>query len=629
MSQIEPHRARVRPRVRAPGGETLLLEDVLAEDLERAETGAICICGPRGWGKSTALAHLAVVLPRGSMATFLDEPPEAMVRDLSHDTLVVYASSEPHGMRHLATHRMEAWGVDECLEYLMARDRNMCGSVLERLRNRRESPMPSGAAGLWVVVMDEMIQDAGIRRWQEAVRHRLDRELTPLARSWAAHACLYALTVDGARVLPGSGPLEPPSAWFRFLMRGEDPPVKGAGLVIHPPVQQVLAAERIVKDLKEHGRVPGLEVHLSEGLLGETGRLLKGEPEALRSLEGHLSKWTATAATLLHASDTGWKPTSQRCWDLRYARLPRAYWPGIRLKGSSFERANLSGAFLRDALVSKANFQEAKLSGADLGGARLDGTRFMFADLSGVDLGMARGKGTVFSGADLRGAVLEGAKLTRADFRMADLGRSNLKRVELSESSLIGARLGGADLSMADLTGVHLLGADLRGASLSGAAFVKADLRRIKLEGVEVRGGNFEEGDLRNALLTGSTMPGAVFRKALLRGAKLADIDWPGVDLRGADLSGASFHMGSSRSGLLFGAPPGEGSRTGYYIDEYHNLDFKDPAEIRVANLFGADLRGAQIVHTDFYLVDLRGAKYDPDQEAHFRRCGAILEIRA
>lgn len=30
----------------------------------------------------------------------------------------------------------------------------------------------------------------------------------------------------------------------------------------------------------------------------------------------------------------------------------------------------------------------------------------------------------------------------------------------------------------------------------------------------------------------------------------------------------------------------------------------------------------------DFYLVDLRGAKYDTDQAAHFRRCGAILESR-
>ena len=88
------------------------------------------------------------------------------------------------------------------------------------------------------------------------------------------------------------------------------------------------------------------------------------------------------------------------------------------------------------------------------------------------------------------------------------------------------------------------------------------------------------------------------------------------------------FHMGSSRSGLLFDVPPGEGSRTGYYTDDYHDLGYVDPAQIRKANLCGADLRGATVKGADFYLVDLRGAKYDLDQELHFRRCGAILEIK-
>ena len=52
------------------------------------------------------------------------------------------------------------------------------------------------------------------------------------------------------------------------------------------------------------------------------------------------------------------------------------------------------------------------------------------------------------------------------------------------------------------------------------------------------------------------------------------------------------------------------------------------PEEIRKANLRGADLRGALVMKTDFYLVDLRDAKYDAEQELHFRRCGAILETR-
>src|SRR5262249_1061863 len=98
--------------------------------------------------------------------------------------------------------------------------------------------------------------------------------------------------------------------------------------------------------------------------------------------------------------------------------------------------------------------------------------------------------------------------------------------------------------------------------------------------------------------------------------------------LRDADLRGASFHLGSSRSGLVGSPIACEGSRTGFYTDDYHDQDVKPAEEIRKANLRGADLRGAKIEGVDFYLVDLRDARYTPDQAEHFRRCRAILEDR-
>ena len=91
----------------------------------------------------------------------------------------------------------------------------------------------------------------------------------------------------------------------------------------------------------------------------------------------------------------------------------------------------------------------------------------------------------------------------------------------------------------------------------------------------------------------------------------------------------AAFHLGSSRSGLVGSPIACEGSRTGFYTDDWSEQDFKSPEEIRKANLCGADLRGARIDNVDFYLVDLRGALLDPEQVVHIRRCGAILEARA
>ena len=107
-----------------------------------------------------------------------------------------------------------------------------------------------------------------------------------------------------------------------------------------------------------------------------------------------------------------------------------------------------------------------------------------------------------------------------------------------------------------------------------------------------------------------------------------ADVDWQRASLRGADLTGASFHLGSSRSGLVGSPIACEGSKTGFYTDDFEEQHYKAPEEIRKANLCGADLRGAWLDGVDFYLVDLRGASYDAQQEQHFRRCGAILEAR-
>ena len=124
-------------------------------------------------------------------------------------------------------------------------------------------------------------------------------------------------------------------------------------------------------------------------------------------------------------------------------------------------------------------------------------------------------------------------------------------------------------------------------------------------------------------------MPRADLSRASLAGAGLADVELVDADLREADFTNASFHLGSSRSGLVSSPIACEGSRTGFYSDESLEQHFMAPEEIRKADLRGADLRGAEVTGTDFYLVDLRGAKYSEVQARHFRRCRAILEAAA
>jgi uncharacterized protein YjbI with pentapeptide repeats len=153
-------------------------------------------------------------------------------------------------------------------------------------------------------------------------------------------------------------------------------------------------------------------------------------------------------------------------------------------------------------------------------------------------------------------------------------------------------------------------------------------LVKCDLEGMDLPDADFRDANLEGALLTASTMPDANFANACLRGAGLAEVNWERVCLQSADLRGASFHMGSTRSGLLFTTIASEGTRAGFYTDDFDEQSFKEPEEIRKANLRGADLRRARIDDVDFYLVDLREALYDPGLESYLRRCGAILEDR-
>jgi uncharacterized protein YjbI with pentapeptide repeats/energy-coupling factor transporter ATP-binding protein EcfA2 len=637
MIELQP--AAVRPRVVSAGGEALLLEDEVRRLLAAGTRGVVALLGPAGSGKTTALRHLAAVLPPDAPVTLLDGPDYARWAP-DPGRLVVYAPASPPkpsvhaqdiltdliavspgpGALRLIDYRLAPWGRDDLIEYLLSAHRPRCASAIRRVP-ARQRVLLGGLPELWAAVLDRLAADealhdalAALHRYLE--EHLSDTDLLGRARS----ACLNAQVAAGEGLDAALAALARPG-FAPALVRA----------LRHPAAQLLLAAERVAADLRGEGDCDVLALRLPRELVKTAGTLIADDGRTLARLHGLLDgpPWShAMAVSLLHATGTGWLLQARHLTALAGAYLDGARWPCVRLANADLTETDLSGSDLFGANLLGARALKAGLSRARLREAILNGLVAVEADLSHADLSQADAATARFDRANLEGARLHGATLFEASFVEANLTAAELRDANLTGSVLTGARLEGADFAGANLSGADLTGLCLREARWEGANFAAARMGRCDLEYLALPAACFERAYLTGALLTGTTMPGANFEYACLCEAGLADVEWEGASLRGADLRGASFHMGSCRSGLVGSPIPCEGSRTGFYTDEFDEQTYKAPEEIRKANLCGADLRGALLDGVDFYLVDLRGAQYDPDQEEHLRRSGAILEAR-
>jgi uncharacterized protein YjbI with pentapeptide repeats len=628
-------RPRVQPRVVSPiSGEALLLHDEIGSLIEREAKGAVAIVGGPGSGKTTALRHLESVLPPWAKVKLVDEPSRIEISVFSHSSsrLVIFTTRSqelPKGLVNV--YRLASWTRDDRIEYLLEAHSSRCASVMGRLKESGNEALLGGHPELWTVVLDRMASDERIGDIRTALRQELNQRMSNDAlRFRVGSLCLTAIcanrVAEFGEVQAAESEESIGTSWLSGSLEGDKALVR---LLRHPPVQLLLAAEWLTVDLADGWTRDLLTNPLPRSLVDEAGRLIARSPRAMDTLKGLLAgtdqRYHPMAASLLHSSGTGWRPEPGS-----RPRLVRAYLSGARWIGLDMRDATLTGADLEQADLGRANLEAALAHHA----------RFRRAELRAANLTRLAASGADFSGAILLRVSAQDADFRNADFTRADLSGSLLGKARFENAILTDAHLTAANLWKANLEGAHIekavfVGANLEDACLKGLKlrlalfgdnrFGGADLSGCDMEEMVLDAPDFHDANLQDALLTGSAMPRANFLGANLRDAGLAQVDWPGACLRDADLRGASFHLGSTRSGLVGSTVPCEGSRTGFYTDEYAEQDFKNPEEIRKANLCGADLRGADVSTVDFYLVDLRDALYDAEQAAHFRRCGAIL----
>ncbi len=615
---MRAERAPVRPRVLLDSlGEPVCLERAIEPHLRPGARAVVELAGESGYGKTTALQHLAGVFA-GAALELLDEPSERELERARRSGFVVFTTRRPVEAEPTLRLRLAGWGNDEFIEYLLVSWPEECRAVMRRIEQMPERGSFGDCPALWRRLLDELARDAALTRLDDALERVLARFATlrdsdQVMQFACTLACEPAKAATAAE-LPRSLGLEG----------------SARQLLLSRPVQLRLARRRLVSELAKRGACGLLKLKLPGDMLECCGRAaaasgaMRVRLERIVNTAGRSSE-QAMAASILQASGAAWTLREGYAQELTGATLPGLWLPCRRLArlsaaGADLRRANFSGCDLERARLELANLEKADLSGAWLKEAVLESACLRFALLEGIEA----------AGATFASAILEEAGLARADLTGASLAGANLRSADLSHAilrraTLLDARLDDANLEHAMLDEALLNGASLRSARLNGASFAGARMRHCDLEGVMVLRPRLRRADLRDAMLTGSAMAQADFEQADLRGAGLAQVEWPGADLRKADLRGAVFHLGSSRSGLVGSPIACEGSRTGFY-DDAGSRTYQKPEQIRVANLTGAELSGAVIDDTDFYRVDLRGAKYSKRQAAWLRKCGAILD---
>lgn len=640
MAEIVPQRAVVRPRVYLSASmEIRLLEDVVEEFAEAHARGAIQITGPAGSGKTTALQHLAAVLGERYELSLFDDLHEydlSLLDELLHDRhdppeankiLVATTTAKSGIAATLLGLSLASWSEDDCIEYLLAMHPEACGSVMARLRGAADEHFAAGNPELTRIVLDRMAGDESVVSGREALGEEIRARVTePKVRELADE---FASAV---RLAPSSDTnwLERTNA-LREEIQSYDATLSVWRLVRHEPIQSLLVTEYIARTLAD-GSVPERFYNIVPcHLVSDVAEKIADNA----STEAYLRKLVASdyrraihhppAASLLNAMGHGWRPEGDPLPCMATAILRGADWPEIDLFQAELTGADLTGSNLCSVRLSLASMPKAVFDSCRLRHANLDEVKAAGASFVNADLSSASARHASFQGGHFASANLDDADLSLSDFLLADLTdasfqRANLRKVKLAGTTVTGATFAEADFELAELRKLNLSGCDL-----NGARFRSADLRGCNLEGLTIRNADFSGAVLRRAHLTGSTMPRAVFELADLRETGLAEIHWEGADLREADLRGCTFHMGSSRSGLVDSPLASEGTRTGFYSDDYEDRYYKAPEEIRKANLRGADLRGARIDGVDFYLVDLREAQYDEGQREQLERTGAIL----
>src|SRR5579871_2977687 len=450
---IEAKRAPVRPRglplQNLQNSTPVLLQEELLSFVKSGARGIIAILGATGSGKTTALRHLAATLPPFSDVALRDEPSlQQLVSRLEKapNGLVLYTMRSERladRFEHLAMYRLSPWTQDELIEYLLAVHRERISSVMTRV-SAADHLLLGGLPELWRIALDRLACDDSLPDVRSALHRHLQEHLTDtdlLER--ARSACLNILVTPKSTLTDAVTAIAKPG-FARSLIR----------VLQHPPMQFMLAAERVAADLHAGAACDYLAKRLPRDLVEAAGWQIAEDSRALERLHSLLAEpaWShAMAVSLLHAAGASASLQSTSLSWLAGAYLSKVCWPGIRLAQADLREADLTAADLRRADLARANANKTCFQRSRLNAACLSGIMALEADLRGADLSHVSAESASFVDANLEQANFTQAQLPDARFEDSKLTAAVFRDAVLLHADFTGSTIKGADFSGADL----------------------------------------------------------------------------------------------------------------------------------------------------------------------------------
>lgn len=193
----------------------------------------------------------------------------------------------------------------------------------------------------------------------------------------------------------------------------------------------------------------------------------------------------------------------KRAVDLSLMGLQKVKIPWWKFDGGSMKEIHLDEAY-----VSGASFQKCDLQGAMVINAVADRASFRLADLSEAD----------FSGAQLATADFTEAILVETDFELTMLEGAYFCNTTLENTKFASSDLTAANFDSTIIRGADFHGADLTRADFSNAILEDANWENCIMEGTVLYGVRLQQFDLDNPEII-----------EMLAEANLSGADWTGV----------------------------------------------------------------------------------------------------